>query len=411
MPSKSKDTDKSDKSKKTDKTIKLESKKDDKVDTKSKNHKETDTKSKDHKETETKSKNHKETDTKSKDHKETETKSKSKDTKSEKETKSFDKSDKSDKSDKEVETKSKSNQLTLKSGCHFNVNKTKNWIKNFYSRPNYQIVSKKKTNKSEEDDDDDDDKKEKHMGCFKSGYCVLTGINEVIMNNLINQAAKKAKKDVKTGLLKITEENMIDVIRLDKELNKALGHFIDEYNSSNTYQKELDISKAELNSFVENKCMNGNSTLFLDVNAANFLMFIVRTVDSLLCECSFQMSSCYFKSNINSDNIIHSLKVIFPVGQMQKSMLLKADDVSNRVKDDKNKKSLSDNSDDSNDSNNKKSSKSKSKKDDDDDDDNNDDNDDDDDDDDDENEENEEDNNDEDEEDEEDEDEDEDEDD
>jgi len=266
------------------------------------------------------------------------------------------------------------NKDTEESGCHFNVNITKTWMKTFFSRPEYEVSYAKKLDK-----DSTDSEKiiiTKQVGILKGTYCCLTGINEVLISSIINLAGKKAKRDSKSELIKITEENIIDVIRLDNVLNKAFGHFISDFDSTQVYQKELNINKKEFNTFIETQCMHGNSTVTLEQGAFNFVMFILRKIDTLLCDCTFQMARCYGKTQINDRSIFCALKIIIPSGELQKSMLIKADDITKRKKEKSlDKKDKKDKSDTKN--KNNKNNKNNNDDDDDDDDDEDDDEDDD----------------------------------
>lgn len=287
---------------------------------------------------------------------------KSKVTKDKENTKKEEKETKESKSNRGSEKVSKEsskpkdglNDDTRTSGCSFNTHNTRTWIKSYYNRPAYVVTYEKK-----EDPDDKNSKKitaQKGIGIVKGTFCCLTGINEVLMNFVINLAGKRAKKDPKTELIKITEENMMDAVRLDKTLNEALGHYLHSYDPSSVYQKELGINKTEFKTFYETKCMNGNSSLTLDTGATNFMMFLVKKVDTLLCECAFNMALCYGKTQVVDRCILCSLRVVFPVGDLQKSMMLKADNISKRIKKTANKKA-SDSSKSEEDKNTKKSSK------------------------------------------------------
>jgi flagellar biosynthesis GTPase FlhF len=193
---------------------------------------------------------------------------------------------------------------------------------------------------------------------MKGSYCCLTAIDEVITSTLINEAGKRSKRGV-GDITWITEDNVMDALRLNKCLNVTFGRFTEEYSSSNKYTSQLKLDRKEVDKFIESKCLNGNSSVKLDVGGNNFLMFILHKSRVLLSDSAFQMSQCYNKSSIIDRNILFSIRVVFSPGPLQKALFSKVDNVAKRVKHlEQKEKEASDNSRD----NKKETKKSKSTK-------------------------------------------------
>lgn len=228
-----------------------------------------------------------------------------------------------------VEAKDGRNHTTMIAGCEFNVNMTKSWMVEYLSRYTVPMINKVTGEKFN-----------KPVTVYKLAATALTGVDEVLTSTVLNLAGARVKKGP-DGLIRITEENMMDIMRLDKNLCATFGHFIGDYDNTQKYQKEVDIKKADLTRFVETKCLNGNSSVTLDPSAQNFLMFLIRKSRTLLTECAFQMSQCYNKTGISEKSIMYSIKIVFAPGTLQKNALIKAHDASERVKADMMSKSKS----------------------------------------------------------------------
>lgn len=272
----------------------------------------------------------------------------SKETKNSKEKDTTKSSKKTKETTEETAEKDKRNGTTILAGCEFNVNTVREWMKDYLKRYNVLVINKETKERTE-----------KPVKIYKPAYAALTGVDEVLTSTLVNLAGQRAKKAT-DGLLKISEENMKDVVELDKGLHSMFGHFMKDYDDSQKYQKDVQISKGDLTRYVETKCLHGNSGVTLEPGAQNFLMFVIRKSRTLLVECAFQMSQCYAKTSLNERCILFAIKIMFPPGELQKSALKKAENAAERVKanDSSKGKDKSDKSEDGK----KSASKSESKK-------------------------------------------------
>ena len=233
---------------------------------------------------------------------------KDKDTKSTKEKKQFEKVDKGD----------APNQATAEAGCYFNVNNVKSWLKGYYMR--YPIpVTNKETKVVTQG----------QVKLTKGVHACLTGTDEVLCSALVNLAGKRAKKNG-ADLYVITEENMMDSVRMSKELNWTFSKYLDSYDNTHTYNAEMKLSKKDVMAFVEERCLNGNSSVTLDSGAFNFLMFTMHKSRIMLAESAFQMSQCFGRSSVSDKGILFSVRLVFPQGDLQKSVLAKVDNISKR---------------------------------------------------------------------------------
>lgn len=253
----------------------------------------------------------------------------------------------------EEEPKDKRNGLTILAGCEFNVNYTKNRMVEYLSRYSVTVVNKETSVRTE-----------RPIKIYKSACAALTGVDEVLTSKLVNAAGERALKGV-NGLIKISEENMMDSVKLNKELKAMFEHHLDSYDNSQQYQTDVQISKADLTRYVETKCLNGNSAVTLDSGAQNFLMFVIRKSRIMLTETAFQISQCYSKTSLNERGILYAIKIVFPPGELQKAVFKKAENASTRVKSkDTKRKDKSDKEDEgkNKDKSTKKDSKSSSTK-------------------------------------------------
>jgi hypothetical protein len=243
-------------------------------------------------------------------------------------------------------------------------------MKEYYER--YPILKKIKVKKDETDDTKKKDTyefkvKESYVGIINAHY-ILSGIEQEICVALVNLAESKTKKAA-ADLYTITEDILMDNIKLNKDFNYTFGRFLDNYNSKESYGTQLRLQKKNVNQVFEKLAFNGKSNVVLDGSAYNFLMYILLSNRLLLAETAFQMSQYGKKSRVDDRAILYTLKTVY-VGNMLKSLYRKAEDVSNLVKGLKNETETvkpvdipDDESDDeSNDESTKAKSKSKSKK-------------------------------------------------
>lgn len=238
------------------------------------------------------------------------------------------KNDKQDKS-KDVESRKSKyadvdkgdspNKATAFAKLYFNVKSTQKWLVEYYKR--YTIDRKKK------DEDKGDDNRVKIL----NAHFALTAADQVICLSLVNLAADKSKKAA-AGLYTITEENMIDNIKLDKDFNYTFLRFLDMYSPQENYAPQMGLTKDTVMKFIETYAFSGgNSNVNLDNQAFNVLMYIMLKNRIMLAENAFQMTSYAHKSSVDDRAIMYSLKTVY-TGQLLQRMHKKVEDVSRRVR-------------------------------------------------------------------------------
>ena len=253
--------------------------------------------------------------------KEKEKQKESKDTKG-KDTKKSDKDDKEKRPNKyaDIEKGDCPNKATAFAKLHFNVGSAKKWLNEYFKR--YTVEKKKK-----EDKDAETDSKVKIL----NSHFALTAADQLICLSLVNLAGEKSKKAA-AGLYTITEENMMDNIKMSKDFNYTFGRFLDSYDCHGNYAPQMGLKKETVLEFIEKYAFNGgNSNINLDGQAFNFLMYIMLKNRILLAETAFQMIVYARKSSIDDRAILCAIKTIY-TGQLGNSIYKKVEDVSKIVR-------------------------------------------------------------------------------
>jgi len=236
--------------------------------------------------------------------------------------KSGKKSDKDRKSKfADVDKGDTANKATAFAKLHFNVISTQKWLAAYYKK--YKIERKKKTDAS------DDDEKDNRVRILNAHFA-MTATDQVICSTLVTAAHSSSKKE-SAGLYTITEENMINTVKLSKDLHFTFGRFLDSYDTDGNYCPQLQLKKEEVTKFIETYGVTGggNTSIYLDSGAFNFLMYIIYRNRVLLAESAFQMSQYAKKSSVDDRAILFSLRTIY-CGNLLKTMFSKVDEVSGK---------------------------------------------------------------------------------
>jgi hypothetical protein len=285
--------------------------------------------------------------------------SKDKKTKNDKDVESKDKKSKNDKdvvskdkktkNDKDVELKDKKSKKdnvdsvskekrefptkeseSIKS--YVNTTTTKTWMKDFCDR--FPLVRKKKKDETKEEKDEKD-KIKPRIGITRS-HCVMSAIDQLMIITLVNIAEQKTKKAL-ADLYTITEEILIDVIRLNRDYNYVFGKYLDNYNSKENYSSQLKIDKKNFKNILNNLAFDGKSNVDVDKSGENFIMYIVLNNRIMLTETAFHMVQYAKKMCIDDKALSQAIKILY-VGNMAKIFLKKVEDVMNVITEEKESK-------------------------------------------------------------------------
>jgi hypothetical protein len=275
-----------------------------------------------------------------------------KDTKDTKDTKK--KVVKTEKKDKyaDVEKGDAPNKQTAFAKLTFNVQDTKKWLVRYYNGYSEKQKKEKKDDKDSKDSKDsknkdkkvskDKDKKDKKKkeevkdeetkGNEKpkvkilGAHFILTASDQVICLELVNFASNRAPKGT-AGLYTITEDNMLDTVRLNKDLNFTFGRFLDMYDMHADYASQLNLKYSTVSDFIDKFASGGGNTqIKLEHRAFNFLMYVMLKSRILLAETAHEMSKYARKTSVDDRAVLHALNTVY-VGELLKTVFKKAEDV------------------------------------------------------------------------------------
>ena len=203
------------------------------------------------------------------------------------------------------------NIATAAAKLHLNVKTCQKWMVEYLSR--YTITKK----------NPDDDNRVKILGA----HFVLTAADEVICSKLATLGFARSKKG-EAGLNTITEDNLIDSVRLDKEFNYTFGKYLDAYSTGDNYGAQLGMSKETIVKFLESFAFNGgNNNVHLDNSAYNFLMYILLKNRIQMTDAAYHVITYANKTSVNDKSMLHVTRMLF-VGSLGKTICQKIEDVS-----------------------------------------------------------------------------------
>ena len=260
--------------------------------------------------------------------------------------------EKSSKKKKESSEKSKDekrNNATLSAKLQFNVKVTQRWLKKFFDNERYYVVKKVK-NEEEKDDKkktkkvkdvkntkkpkegtEEEEKNESYMTKVKILYAhfAITAADQVMCLHLVNVAGKKSKKG-EAGLYTITEDNMLDAIKDDRDMKYTFSRYLDNYASQDDYTSQMNMKKEDVTNFIEKFSPSGGNVK-IDQGAFNVLMFVMYKNRIQLIETAFHMVVFAGKSSVNDKAVMQSIKTIH-VGDLANTMYKKVEDTSKIVR-------------------------------------------------------------------------------
>jgi len=279
-----------------------------------------------------------------------------------------DKKSLSDSSDKDKEKKSKDkstgenkqkhdglNTRTRTAGLTFNVNSTGKWLAKYYTdhhdaayievmqkKYDERQLKKKSSDKTPDDTDKKDtkDKKDaktksesegvkdtslKVKPTFRECQTAITIVEEVLCLALLGLAGDKAKKE-KSGFYTITDENLMDGIKLNSDYYHTFSRCLAKYDSGQTYSTSLNLSEPVVTKFIEEFGFTGGNThIRLSSGAYNFLMYILLKNRILLADTAYQIMMHGKKYSIGYKCIETSVNIHY-TGTLRNMLVKKLDE-------------------------------------------------------------------------------------
>jgi hypothetical protein len=218
----------------------------------------------------------------------------------------------------DVEKGDAPNKPTALAGLTFNVKHVQKWLKEYLNR--YSVKTK-----------DKDGKEVDKKFTILNAHFAISAADHVICLSLVNLVATNSKKST-ANLNTITEESMINAVKLDDEFKYTFGRFLDKYDSHESYNAQLTgLEKRVVLDYISSHGFVGGSNSFhFEVGAYNFLTFIMLKNRILLTESAFQMSQ-YAKRSLDDRAVMFALKTIY-TGKLLQSLYKKVEEVSSNVR-------------------------------------------------------------------------------
>jgi len=133
-------------------------------------------------------------------------------------------------------------------------------------------------------------------------------------------------------LYEITEEQVLDNVKLNKDFNYTFGRFLDNYDNHENYAPQMGLARDAVTKFIETFAFNGgNSNVSLTDEAFNLLMFVMLKNRILLAETAFQMSQYAKKSSVDDRAILHAIKCHYS-GTLFQTVYKKTEEVSRVIR-------------------------------------------------------------------------------
>jgi len=258
--------------------------------------------------------------------------------------------------------KKKANKETSLIGATLNVTKVTYWLKNFLLHNRDMAYEEKMTNlkikknkekqdkndTTDEDDNSTDDEKGKSRTEFKikigGAHYALALSDEVICVSLVNLTKNTIKKSV-GGLYMITEDDLTNAVRLNKDANYAFCRCLLNYDAQQNYIVSLNYTEKELVEFVEKYAFGvGCSNVKLETKAINLLSYLMVQNRIMLSVAGCQMMMYAKSSTITYESIMASINIHYQ-GTLRKDLIKKLEEKLPLVKSKGKKKDKSDKSD------------------------------------------------------------------
>lgn len=214
------------------------------------------------------------------------------------------------------------NKATAYAGLTFNVKSTQKWIIEHCMRYTRGKETKHK------DPTDNDKKSEDTKIKILNAHFALTAADQFLCLYLLTLANQKAKK-ADAGLYTVTEEILENIIKLSHDLNNAFGRFMQGggFNQDENYSIQLNLSKKDIQNFIEKHVNGGNSNMTIDDGGFNLLAFLVLKNRIMLTDAAYHMITYAKKSSIDDRAILASVRIIH-TKQLQTDMYKKIEETS-----------------------------------------------------------------------------------
>lgn len=212
---------------------------------------------------------------------------------------------------------------TEKAHLHLNVNIIKKWLQSHYEneKPRERVKTKKEgkndepeeepDENSDESGDDESKSKKKSSDSFMIRGCqyVLTATEETVCLKLVGDAYSSGRMNKNTaGMLMMTDKNLMDTIKMDKDLKYTYDRYLDSYSADDKYVNQLGIKRDDYVSFIENFGFGGgNKNVMLDSGGFNFLMYILLKTRIMMANTALLLAQYKYTKSIDSDAMLFSV--------------------------------------------------------------------------------------------------------
>jgi hypothetical protein len=212
------------------------------------------------------------------------------------------------------------NRDTIRSGCSFNVNQMKRWLKSFYSQ--YSLPVKVKYVKHDKEESTKKSKKEKKVDeqeksttskiKIRNAHMIMVALEQTLALYIVNTAYSKVKKTKESaGLYEITEQQLMDSVRADYCLRYACSRYWDEYrtNAGTSYVNDFGVSKELFCNYIEkNAFSGGNTNVKLTDQAYSYIAFLIVRHRMHMASGALGNIECAQKSTIEERSLLTQLK-------------------------------------------------------------------------------------------------------
>jgi hypothetical protein len=247
------------------------------------------------------------------------------------------------------------NTRTRTAGLTFNVNSTGKWLAKYYTdhhdaayievmqkkyderqlkkkssdkKPDKKDAKNKKDKKDAKSKSESEEVKDtslKVKPTFRECQTAITIVEEVLCLALLGLAGDKAKKE-KSGLYTITDENLMDGIKLNSDYYHTFSRCLAKYDSGQTYSSSLNLSEPVVTKFIEEFGFTGGNThIRLSSGAYNFLMYILLKNRILLADTAYQIMMHGKKYSIGYKCIETSVNIHY-TGTLKNMLVKKLDE-------------------------------------------------------------------------------------
>lgn len=199
---------------------------------------------------------------------------------------------------KETDKGEHANKETAFVGLEINVKPFRKWMKEHFERQN------------------------KNVGVINAHYLLAT-VDQILFYSMLNLVSDQFKKD-KTGMYDITLDSLKNSIKLNQSFNNTFSFYIDKYDDNLDYQKQLCIDKKCLNEYINKYTCHDNFRVNLNKDSQNFLSYLVVQANVMLSNTALTIAECYKKSRVNSNAMIHAIKIHFS-GKLYEDIMKKVD--------------------------------------------------------------------------------------